>query len=40
MPAGGQQESRNVESMSNYDAISLKSVKYAKNRNGAEALAR
>ena len=39
-PAGGQQELRNVESISNYDAIPLGSVRYAKDRYDAKALTR
>ena len=31
-PGRGQQELRNVESISNYDAISLGSVRYAKDK--------
>jgi hypothetical protein len=37
MPGRRQQESRNVKSISNYDAISLRSVRYAKDWNNAEA---
>lgn len=37
MPGWKQQESRNVKSISNYDAISLRSVRYVKDWNDAEA---
>ena len=36
-PGGGRQELRNVKSISNYDAISLRSLRYAKDRYDAEA---
>ena len=37
MPSQGRQELRNVKSISNYDAISLRSVRYAKDWYDAEA---
>jgi hypothetical protein len=36
-PVARRQESRNVKSISNYDTVPLRSVRYAKDRYDAEA---